>query len=254
MTTRWLIAHFSPTGTTRKTALAIGEGTNCPVRELDLSDPEVSGCVEADEILLAAIPVYAGRVPAPALERLARLRGCGQAAVAVAVYGNRHYDDALLELAQALAQNGFRVVAAAALIAEHSIVRTIATGRPDQADQQAARKFGAAIMHKLSQPVEEQRQIQVPGHQPFQKPGGVPAYPKAGKTCIQCGACAKGCPVGAIPPDHPDQTDKTRCIHCMRCIAVCPQQARKVPAPVYLTLETFLKVAASTPKQPEFFL
>lgn len=37
-------------------------------------------------------------VPGVALERLTRIQGNGQPAVAVVVYGNREFDDALLEL------------------------------------------------------------------------------------------------------------------------------------------------------------
>lgn len=90
--------------------------------------PETVG---PDEILLAAVPVFGGRVPAAALERLSALKGSGQSAVAVAVYGNRAFDDALPELKDALEANGFHVAAAGAFAVEHSIARPIATGRHD---------------------------------------------------------------------------------------------------------------------------
>lgn len=251
---RWLIAYFSPTGATLTIARAIAEGSGCPTRELDLSDPVVSGSIEENEILLAAVPVFSGRVPAVALERLARLQGNGQNTVAVVVYGNRHFDDALLELTDALTQNGFHVAAAAAMIAEHSMVRSIAAGRPDGDDEKAARNFGAAVLQKCIQAHGEHSCVPVPGHSPYKKPGEVSAYPKVGDSCILCGTCARRCPVGAIPLDTPNQTQKDLCIRCMRCISVCPQQARAISAPAYQAIETKLKQIASEPKQPEFFL
>lgn len=105
-------ACFSPTGTTSKVSCAIAKGSGCPVREVDLSTTVSPAAVGHDEILMASVPVFGGRVPAVALERLSALKGNGQPAVAVAVYGNRAYDDALLELRGALEANGFQVVAA----------------------------------------------------------------------------------------------------------------------------------------------
>ena len=44
---------------------------------------------------MAVLPVYGSRVPPVSLERLSALKGSGQKAVAVVVYGNREYDDTL---------------------------------------------------------------------------------------------------------------------------------------------------------------
>ena len=52
---------------------------------VDLSVPVVPETVGPDEILLATVPVFGGRVPAVAPERLSALKGSGQPAVAVAV-------------------------------------------------------------------------------------------------------------------------------------------------------------------------
>lgn len=127
-------AYFSPTGTTAKVSCAIAKGSGRPVRDVDLSTAVSHATVGHDEILLASVPVFGGRVPAVALERLSALKGTEQPAVAVTVYGNRAYDDALMELRDALESNGFQVIAAGAFVAEHSIVRSIATGRPDSHD------------------------------------------------------------------------------------------------------------------------
>ncbi len=249
----WVNAHFSPTGNTVKVARAVAEGAGCPVREVDLSAPVSPETLGANEILLAVMPVFGGRVPAVALERLSALKGSGHPAVAVAVYGNRAFDDALLELKDALESNGFRVVAAGAFVAEHSIVRSIAAGRPDVHDLEIARSFGAGVMKKLAG--ENLTSVQVPGDPAYrEKTGSGSPHPAAGDACVNCGTCAKNCPVGAIPLETPAKTDGSKCINCMRCISVCPTNARSLPEAMLAAVEGMLKQAASDPKQPELFL
>lgn len=254
MITQWISAVFSPTGTTLKVARAVAEGGGCSVRAVDLSTPVEGEAVPADVALLAAVPVYGGRVPAVALERLSGLRGMGGPAIAVVVYGNRHYDDALLEWKNALEKNGFRVASAGAFVAEHSIVRTIAAGRPDTCDLRAARDFGAATAKKLSLPKEEQTPVQVPGNPVYKVYNGMPARPEAGKNCTKCGTCARLCPVGAIPPEAPNLTHREKCITCMRCVSVCPAKARALPASMLIATTAMLKTKAATRREPEVFL
>ena len=122
---KWIIAHFSPTGGTKKVADAIAAGFDIPVEEMDLTKADSTVTLGKKDALMAVLPVYAGRVPQISLERLSALKGNGQKAVAVVVYGNREFDDALLETKDALEANGFQVIAAAAFIAEHSIARFI---------------------------------------------------------------------------------------------------------------------------------
>lgn len=244
-----LNAYFSPTGTTCRVAAAIAGGFSCPVTEMDLSRADCTGQLGEDTVLLAAVPVYGGRVPGVALERLGRLRGEGQKAVAVVVYGNREFDDALLELKDALVQNGFRVVAAAAFVAEHSIVRSIAAGRPDAKDLAAAEGFGAAVAEKLSTLTD----VEVPGHAPYVPVKPSAFHPKAGSECVRCGQCARECPVGAIPAEGPGETLEDVCINCMRCVKLCPVQARALPAPFLAGAAKMLSEKAAGCKLPQLF-
>lgn len=100
---------FSPTGTTAAVAKPLAEALLPGAHIVDLT------CADAeeerfgpDELVLFAAPVYGGRIPAPAAKRFARMKGTDTPALLVAVYGNRDYDDALLELCDLAEENGFR--------------------------------------------------------------------------------------------------------------------------------------------------
>lgn len=241
-------AVFSPTGGTQRVADAISSGMLvstvdlcAPVEELPLFTP-----------LMAVMPVYGGRLPVVAVERLRRIRGNGQAAVAVVVYGNRAYEDALLELKNELTACGFRVVAAAAFIAEHSIVRTIAAGRPNAEDLATAADFGKALAAKIT--AGTMTEVEVPGNYPYKDLPKMPVVPMVLDSCRGCARCARLCPVGAIPSSAPHTTDASKCILCMRCAAVCFRHSRLLPPPVLEMMTQKLNAVASEPKQPEIFI
>ena len=247
---KWIIAHFSPTGGTKKVADAIAAGFHTPVEELDLTTADASAVLGEKDALMAVLPVFAGRVPQVSLERLSALKGQGQKAVAVVVYGNREYDDALLETRDALEAAGFRVVAAAAFIAEHSMLRSIAAGRPDAEDEALCRQFAADVMAKA----EDAPAVQVPGNVPYKELKPSAFHPAANESCVKCGVCAQQCPVGAIPLDDPSQTNNDACINCMRCVQVCPQQCRTLPAPFREAISQMLNRNAAGYKHPSLFL
>ena len=247
---KWIIAHFSPTGGTKKVADAIAAGFHTPVLEMDLTKADTSVTLGENDVLMAVLPVYAGRVPQISLERLSALKGSGQKAVAVVVYGNREYDDALRETKNALEANGFQVIAAAAFIAEHSIVRSIAAGRPDAEDEKLARQFAADVMAKLDNPMS----VTVPGNDPYVELKPSAFHPAADENCVQCGACAELCPVGAIPLENPSQTLGAVCINCMRCVEACPVRSRALPAPFVAGAARMLSEKAAGYKKPVIFL
>lgn len=208
----------------------------------------------ANDVLLAAVPVFGGRVPDVAVRRLEGLCGNGAPAAAVVVYGNRHYDDALLELVGLLEARGFRVAGAAAFVAEHSIVRSIAAGRPDGDDLAAARDFGLRVMEKILSGIADTHGPQVPGNEPYKRYAGLPFHPRAGRNCVRCGACARECPVGAVPESDPGRTDGGRCIACMRCVAVCPVGARGLSRAATFLARKAIEDKCRERRVPEVFL
>ena len=247
---KWIVAHFSPTGGTKRIADAIAAGFGTPVVEMDLTKADCAVSLGEKDAVMAVLPVYGGRVPQISLERLAALKGNGQKAVALAVYGNREFDDALLETKNALEANGFHVVAAAAFIAEHSVVRSIAAGRPDAEDEALCRRFAADVMAKS----DDAPAISVPGNDPYVEIKPSAFHPVADENCVKCGACAEQCPVGAIPMDDPSQTNNDACINCLRCVQVCPVTSRALPAPFLAGATKMLNEKAAGYKKPAIFL
>ena len=93
------VVHFSPAGNTRKAALLLAQAMAGRTEEYDLTRPHNTGrSFGPGDVVIVAGPVYGGRLPAVMLERLAEIHGNGAFAVTLAVYGNRAYEDALIEL------------------------------------------------------------------------------------------------------------------------------------------------------------
>ncbi|WP_069987899.1 4Fe-4S binding protein [Massilioclostridium coli] len=249
-----IAAYFSPTYSTRDIVLTISSEIQHSPKQIDLSiydNRETSYSFSSHELVVLGVPVYGGRVPADATKRIHNLHGNNTPIVLVAVYGNREFEDALIELKDIVVSNGFIPVAAAAPVAQHSIIHSIAAGRPNAQDIQQARDFSKKVQDKLKKTVvlTQQDCIQLPGNQPYKKYGVIPLHPKAGHNCIQCGKCASNCPVHAIPQDHPDQTNTEQCISCMRCIVVCPKHARGLNPIVKAATANKLKKVCSQPKE-----
>ena len=246
---------FSPTGGTERVADTITAQWGAPVRKIDLTDPAVDFAAEAldaEALTLIAVPSYGGRVPAPAAERIAKLRGNQARCVVLTVYGNRAYEDTLLELSDLAAGSGFRVIAAAAAVAEHSILHQYAAGRPDPRDEEQLRGFAGRILEKLRSGAEDAPAI--PGNRPYRKAGGAGLVPKATKACTGCGLCAEKCPTGAISKQDPKKTDGKACISCMRCVSLCPHGARKASGLMTSIAGMAIKKACAERKSNELFL
>lgn len=244
---------FSPTGGTQKVMDALGNGMGWEKEETDISVEPQEREYGPDELVMFGVPSYGGRVPEIAVQRIREMRGNRTPAVLVVVYGNRAYDDTLLELKETVEKAGFTAVAAVAAVAEHSIMRQYGTGRPDAADQDELKKFASDIRKRLDQ-MEAPVSVEVPGNAEYREYKGVPLKPSANsKKCTECGLCAAKCPAKAIPADNPRETDTKKCISCMRCISICPQQARSLNKIMLAAASQSLKKACSGHKENELF-
>lgn len=248
---------FSPTGGTQKVADSIMEGWRAPVTKIDLTNAAADYSelnLEQDDIVLIAIPSYGGRVPALAAQRLAQIHGNRAKCAIVCVYGNRAYEDTLIELQDIAQQCGFQIAAAVSAIAEHSIMHQYAAGRPDQIDKDELASFGKKIFDKISRHDLYVPLSQIPGNRPYKKTGGAGLVPKADGKCIGCGLCADNCPAQAINKEDLKTADSKKCISCMRCIVQCPKSARKVNGAMVSVASLAIKKACSERKKNELFI
>ena len=246
---------FSPTGGTKKVADYLTCALEREVTTVDLADSKQNFdavSLKKEDVAVISVPSYGGRVPAVATERLGMVHGNDARAVLVCVYGNRAYEDTLVELEDAAKQVGFQVIAAVAAVAEHSIARQFAAGRPDSQDAAQLSDFAKQIQHKLSE--NNLTEPAIPGNRPYKKAGGAGLVPKPTKECVRCGVCAQSCPVQAIDKEDPKKVDDKACISCMRCISVCPHNARKANPVMLAAVGVALKKVCSERKECELFL
>lgn len=259
------LVYFSPTRTSMTIVQAIADGMDPEnIEHFDLTRPD-SGSTDLQfsetDFVIIGVPVYAGRVPAEAAARLQRVKGSNSSAAVVVVYGNRDYEDALLELRNIAVESGFIPVAGGAFIGEHSFSSEdlpIAVGRPEAEDLGDARRFGNNISTKLKaiDKVAESHSITVPGNFPY-KEGMAPSKAATStdkSVCIMCETCATVCPTGAISYSEEVITDLEACILCCACVKNCPSKARVLAIPPMLEKAKWLSENCQEPKKAEIFL
>jgi ferredoxin len=255
---------FSPTGTTRRVLEGIAQGLAVEMAEyLDLTSARMrAGTIrELDEgLTLIGTPVYAGRVPIQAAEALRMIKAAGAPAVLVVVYGNRAYEDALLELKGIVEEVGFRPLAGAAFVGEHSFSTgtiPIAAGRPDKEDLGKARAFGSLVREMLERKgsLREVPALDVPGNLPYRDRAFLDMSPESGEElCARCRKCEGVCPQEAITAGEDRiATDRGKCILCCACVKICPTGARRVTEPRISQLVQKLTTLCRDRKEPEFF-
>ncbi|HAQ39684.1 MAG TPA: ferredoxin [Clostridiales bacterium] len=263
--------YFSPTGTTERAVKKIAAELSLNFESKDINYIDFTPLsvrsrmvrFNADDIVIFGVPVYAGRVPNVLLNYINSVKSSGALAVAVVLYGNRNYDDALIELRDILDSNGFKVIAACAFVGEHSFSEMLAKDRPDETDLNMAGSFAKQIFNKITG-LSEFSSVSVEGNRPYRsyykpKDGkGNPVdirkvTPRTNSNCTDCKLCAKVCPMGSI--DYKNVSLLTGiCIKCGACIKKCPVSAKYYDDENYLRHKHELEDELTIRKNPELFL
>ena len=178
---------FSPTGGTKKVADYLTGALEGEVTTVDLTDSKLdfdSISLTKEDAAVISVPSYGGRVPAVAVERLSQVHGSGARAVLVCVYGNRAYEDTLVELEDAAKHAGFQIIAAVAAVAEHSIARLAdPTERTQRSFPILPSRFGLNSLKTIS------LSPQFPATVPIKRPEA-PVWCPSPQKSVSAAACA----------------------------------------------------------------
>lgn len=270
--TVWAI-YFSPVGNTEKIicsiADSIAKNLGASVKKLDYTLPAIreekkSFC--KSDLVIWGTPVYAGRIPNKLLPFMQNsFMGNDALAVPVVVFGNRSFDDALVELQNVLEDNGFHTIAGAGFIAQHAFSDTLSVGRPDKSDMDKAQEFSERLIEKVKGLEHISQPIYLKGNHPpkeYYTPKGLDgkpvvflkAKPKTDvQKCNHCGVCVINCPMGAINKENPAEITGV-CIKCHACINKCRKKAKFFDDKAFISHKLMLERDFQTRKEPELFI
>lgn len=244
--------YFSATNTTEKVMEALGADKGTKIN-VTMEKPESENLNLAEnDIVFFGFPVFGGRVPKIYFNRIEALNGNGAKAVIVAVYGNRHYDDAVKEMQAWAELHECEVVAAITAVAQHSIAPSIATGRPDATDIATLKGFMEDIEGKFQNGELKAMPKRPPG-EVYKEYKQASILPDSTTDCSLCGICAEECPTDAITIEDACITDSAKCILCMRCTAVCPSGARALKPEILKSMTEMINSRCNGRRETEIF-
>lgn len=253
------LIYFSPTKTTKKIVENVASQLQKETKHFDLTYSNTNPINFSNELVIIGTPVYGGRLPTVAVERLKQLKAENTLAILVAVYGNRDFEDALLELKNLVKELGFTPFAGAVFIGEHSYSTSttpIAQNRPDTLDSNQAKEFAKKIQNKLQILYTSKDDLEVPGNFPYKDamPPNTVAPVVNEELCCLCVECIDVCPTEAIYMDECIETTTNLCIRCSACIKTCPQEARVFESDIVKAIAVKLSTNCNQRKEPQFFI
>ena len=256
------ILYFSPTSGTKKIVKAIAESIDSNYEEFDITLPQNRTnniTFSSDDLVIVGMPTYAGRFPRLLHNFLDKITANNTLGVFITTYGNRDYEDALLEQYDIFTSKGFIGLGAATFITEHSSTSKLATGRPHAEDLKTASDFGCKIIKRLKEinSLSDLNSLTLPGSIPYVEKNipSMPFAPETNEKCVTCGICAKHCPTSAIDFSDCKTIDISKCIKCNSCVKRCPLNAKAMTAEPYKNMQNMLITNfAHNEKKPEIFL
>lgn len=239
--------YFSPTNNSKKYVEAMAKSLDVNAKMIDVTTHAQPFSFSQEDFVIIGAPVYGGRIPGVSKERFNELKGTNTPCVLVASYGNRHYDDALVEMKDLFEANGFVAYGACAVIGRHTYGE-IQVDRPNQDDLNVATAFIQSV-YQRALPL----QTTLPGnsHEDIKQNKGN-FHPLTNDTCIHCQICVQNCPVQAIEGDAITISEK--CISCFRCIRNCPIQAKHMNVPAYNDFAVSFTEKLKERRENEFFM
>ncbi len=264
--------YFSPTGGTlqvaRHLAETLGRLLHAAVEYHSYTLPrerEEQPQFDADDIILWATPVYAGRIPNKTLDYVRNaIHANGNLSVALVTFGNRAYDNAMAELVGLMEDGGMKPVGAAAMVTRHSFSDTLGAGRPNEDDLAALDCFAEHVAERIQ--TKQYAPFNVPGeahperyYTPLKTNNAPAGFLKAKPSCnpnrcTRCGKCMEVCPMGSIGEDGEIPTFDGICIKCQACRRICPTGAIAFADPEYLSHVAMIERTFAAPKQSEFYV
>jgi ferredoxin/NAD(P)H-dependent FMN reductase len=260
---RVAIIVFSPSGNTKKIAAMLAESLqqrNAKVQTIDITgdreffngtDPIhfLQERIDAHDVLCLGAPVYCHRFQYHLMDLIRSLPKpdghWGSIAVPFVTYGGVTSGIALEEAGKLLRKSGRTVPAGMKVAGSHCMSDPILgyefnKGCPNSASLPLVEQLAERIMHfsngtpcadASSTLAYQSRLFSLKTKIIFQeKVWHKKRYPSIAidsKICINCGKCAKRCPVRHLTktPEGIRINEKSDCIHCLNCMKGCPKQS-----------------------------
>ncbi len=252
------IIYFSPNGTTREVAAwFVGKlsATNLKPEQLDLTRrtarevrETAASVTPGRRLLVVGTPVYAGHPPKPVIDFLRNLavQQDGSVAVIYAMYGGVGCGSALKDVAALLHKKNVETLAAAKLVAKHSMMldpsRDRFADRPSTKEESLVGEIVEKITtwYSAADSKDALGAIQHTKLPPRSLRGKlvarvmstsfIPPPKHDASKCTSCGKCIEACSAWCLKLSSGNKITRGKdCTKCFNCLRSCPNHAWKSP-------------------------